>query len=80
MAYILQVHISGEEPIIIDVDELPDPHSQFLVGVNPRRRGDKSVDYLLDDVTRVIYPWWRINFVQILPTAEEEEVTTFAPD
>jgi hypothetical protein len=80
MAYILQLHVLDEEPIIVDVDELPDPYSQYIVGANPRRRGDKVVDYILEDVTRVIYPWWRINFIQILPTAEEEEVTTFVRD
>lgn len=80
MTYILQLHVSGEEPVVIDVDEFPDPNSQFVVGANPRRRGDKPVEYILEEVTRVIYPWWRINFVQILPTAEDEEVTTFVRD
>lgn len=77
MPYMLQLHVAGEEPVIVDVDELPEPGSQFIIGANPRRRGDKPVEYIHEDVTRVIYPMWRINFVQILPTAEEEEVTTF---
>ncbi|HOA24479.1 MAG: hypothetical protein WBH90_04825 [Aggregatilineales bacterium] len=77
MAYRLQVHIVNDDPIVLDVDELPQPTDQFIIGVNPQRRDGKEVQYVLREVNQVIIPWWRINLIQILPDEQEEDVLTF---
>ncbi len=77
MSYRLQVHIANDDPIVVDVDELPKPTDQFLIGMNPQRRDGKEVQYILREVNQVIFPMWRINFIQILPGEAEEEVPTF---
>jgi hypothetical protein len=77
MSYRLQVHIANDDPIVLDVDELPKPTDQFLIGLNPQRRDGKEVQYILREVNQVILPLWRINFIQILPSDMEEEVQTF---
>ena len=71
MAYSLLLHIANEDPIVIDVDELPDPSDQYVIGMNPRRRDGKDVHYVLPDVTTVLFPWHRISFVELLPSGEE---------
>jgi hypothetical protein len=68
----LLLHISNTEPIKVDVDELPGPQDTAIVGKNPRERSDKELTWLDEGVTTVIFPWWRINFVQILPSPEDE--------
>lgn len=77
MSYRLQIHIANDDPIVVDVDELPKPSDTFLIGMNPQRRDGKEVQYILREVNQVILPMWRINFIQILPSETEEEVQTF---
>jgi len=77
MSYRLQIHIANDDPIVVDVDELPKPSDTFLIGTNPQRRDGKEVQYILREVNQVILPMWRINFIQILPGEAEEEVQTF---
>jgi hypothetical protein len=77
MSYRLQIHVTGEDPVVVDVDQLPQPNAQYIVGTNPQRRDGKQVDYLLHEVNQVIYPWWRINFIQILPDERADDLETF---
>ena len=77
MSYQIQVHIANDDPVVLDVDELPSPSDAFVIGMNPRRLDNKDVPYILREVNQVIFPWWRINFIQILPGAEEEDIETF---
>ena len=71
------VHISNEDPVVCELEEMPDASSLFLVLQNPRRRDGKDVHYLDEDVTTVLIPWHRVNFVQMMPSAETEEVIGF---
>jgi hypothetical protein len=77
MSYRIQIHIVNDDPIILDVDDLPQPADQFVMGMNPQRRDGKSVDYILREVNQVIIPWTRINYIQVLPSEGGEEVPTF---
>ncbi len=77
MSYRIQVHLANDDPVILDVDELPKVTDQFVMGMNPQRRDGKDVPYILREVNQVIFPWWRVNFIQILPQEQEEEVLTF---
>lgn len=77
MTISLLLHVAGEEPIVVDVEELPGPKDQFIFGTNPRYRDGKEVRNLLPEVNQVIFPWWRINFIEILPGKEEEEIYGF---
>lgn len=70
--YTLLLHVANEEPIKIDVDELPDPRDVSIAGRNPRLRGDKEVIFLEEGVNTVIFPWWRINYVQVLPGPDDD--------
>jgi len=42
--------------------------------MHPRRRDNKEVQYILQEVTTVIFPMWRINFIEVMPTGEDEEL------
>jgi hypothetical protein len=70
----LFVHLINEEPLLIEVDELPGPQDTLIMGKHPRRRDNKEVHYVLAEVTTVIFPVARIQFIEIMPTGEEEEV------
>ncbi len=71
------VHIQSDDPVLGEVDELPQPSDALIVIKNPRRKDGKDVYYLDANVTTVIYPVIRINFIEIMPTGEEEEIIGF---
>jgi hypothetical protein len=80
MAITVQIHILNEDPIRAEVDALPGPHDTLLVVSNPRLRDGKDLRYVEVDVTTIVYPIGRINFIQVLPSGEEERVVGFVRD
>ncbi len=76
----LIVHISNEEPIVIDADSLPEPTDNCVIGMNPRTRTGKEIHYIASEVTTVIFPWHRISFIEVMPSGEEEEIVSFIRD
>lgn len=80
MTVSLIVHIANEEPIICEVEQLPEAQDQVILLSNPRMRDGKELKYLEEEVSKMIVPWHRINFVQVLPSAEAEEVIGFVRD
>ncbi len=74
MAFTLLLHIANEDPVVVECERLPEPSDTSILGMHPRRRDNKEVHFILPDVTTVIFPMWRINFIEVLPSGEEEEV------
>ena len=73
MAFTVLIHVANSEPVKAEVEELPNPTDTCIICKNPREKGDKEVAWLEDGVTTVIFPWWRVNYVQVLPGETEEE-------
>ncbi len=71
------VHVANEDPIVCEIEKMPDPQDQLLVLNNPRLRDGKDVHYVDEDVTTLVFPVHRINFIQILPSADVEDVIGF---
>lgn len=74
------VHVANEDPIVCEIEKIPDPQDQLLVLNNPRLRDGKDVHYVDEDVTTLVFPIHRINFIQILPSADVEDVIGFVRD
>jgi hypothetical protein len=77
MSYTLVIHVSGEEPVVAEADDLPGPDATMITVKNPRRMDGKDLHYLDENVVTVIWPLQRINFIEILPTKGEEEIIGF---
>ena len=75
--YTLIVHVTNEEPILIEVEKLPEPTDTCVIGMNPRKRSGKEVHYIDAEVNTVIFPWHRISFIELMPGGEEEEIISF---
>ena len=71
------IHILNEEPIVGEIDGVPEPSDQVLIVSNLRLRDGRDVTYLLPETDTVVFPWTRIHCVEILPSEEEEEIVTF---
>ena len=72
MAITVIVHIHNADPIVGEIDEMPDPTSQFIVCTNPRARDGKNIVYIDAQATRVMFPWSRVTFVETLPSEEDQ--------
>ncbi len=68
----IQIHIANQEPIKLDVEELPDPRDNVIIGKNPRDRKDQEIIWVDEGVNTLIMPWWRINYIQVMPSGEEQ--------
>jgi hypothetical protein len=70
--YSILVHVANSEPVKLDVEELPKVTDTCIIGRNPRERSDREFTWVDEGVTIVIFPWWRVNYVQVLPSGEDE--------
>jgi hypothetical protein len=77
MPYTIILHPSGEEPIIGEVEDLPQPSDLSITVNSPRRIDGKELHYLTESVLTVIWPINRLNFIEVLPTKGEEEIIGF---
>ena len=80
MAYTAIIHIMNEDPVVVEIEEMPTVNDTVLIGMNPRRKDGKDVHYVEPDVTKVIWPWTRINFLEIMPSHDEDQIIGFVRD
>jgi hypothetical protein len=77
MANTVILHISGEPSITGELEELPKPTDNIIVIMNPRQKDGKDLHYLENNVTKVIFPLAKVNFIEILEGSEEEKIIGF---
>jgi hypothetical protein len=77
MPYTIIIHPTGEEPIIGEVEDLPQTTDLIITINSPRRIDGKELHYLTESVLTVIWPINRLNFIEVLPTKAEEEIIGF---
>ena len=80
MAQTLLFHLHNDDPIVGEVDELPGRTDQIITINNPRRKDGKDLHYLEDSVVSIILPIVRITFIELLPSAMEDEIISFVKD
>jgi len=68
------VHLGGEDPIVGEIEELPSPTDTTITVNNPRRRDGKDLAYVQSNVVTVLWPMHRVNFIEVMPTADEERL------
>ena len=77
MPFTILLHVANEEAILAEIDDLPSLNDQWVKISNPRRKDNKDLQNIMAQVTTVMYPTWRINFIEVMPSDDEEDVTTF---
>ncbi|MCE1254385.1 MAG: hypothetical protein LWX83_12665 [Anaerolineae bacterium] len=68
------LHIQNEDPVLGELDEMPGAMDVVITVKNPHRRDGKDIPYLDASVTTVVWPMSRVNFIEVLPGQEEEEI------
>jgi hypothetical protein len=77
MPFTVLVHLAGEDPVVGEIEELPTPTDTSITLNNPRRRDGKDLPYVQGNVVTVVWPMHRVNFIEIMPTSEEEKLIGF---
>jgi hypothetical protein len=77
MPFTLLIHIANEEPILADVEELPDPSAQAVVCTNPRKKDGKELHYIERDAVQFFFPWHKIGLIEVIGGEEEAEIVSF---
>lgn len=65
------LHLTGEDPVVAEMETDPQPSDAYVRVSNLRRRDGKDVAYISAGVQSVIYPWHRITFLEIMISEEE---------
>lgn len=71
MAKTVVLHIMGEDPVLADLDQEPQPTDAYIRVSNLRKRDGKDVSYLTPGVQTVLFPWHRITFLEIMVSEED---------
>ena len=71
------LHIANEEPIIGEIEEMPTPSHTLLVVNNPRKKDGKDLHFIAENVITIIWPWEKINFLEIISSDDDEEIIGF---
>jgi hypothetical protein len=77
MPYTLLIHVTNEDAILADVEELPNPSDQAVFCTNIRRRDGKDVHFADAQAVSFYFPWHRITVVEVMGGEEEGEIIGF---
>ncbi|OGO77738.1 MAG: hypothetical protein A3K41_17590 [Chloroflexi bacterium RIFOXYD12_FULL_57_15] len=77
MSHTVLLHLSGEEPVAGEVEELPKATDTVITVTNPRRRDGKDLHYIDSRAVKIIWPLEKISFIEILSGEESEQVISF---
>jgi hypothetical protein len=71
------VHTRNAEPMLAEIENMPDEKDVLIKLSNPRQRDGKDLIFLDHNVVTVYWPWAEISFLEILPGETAEEVVSF---
>ncbi len=71
------VHIRNAEPMLAEIDEMPQVTDVLIKLNNPRQKDGKDLIFLERNVVSVFWPWAEISFLELLPGDTAEEVVSF---
>jgi hypothetical protein len=80
MAITVQIHFTSEEPIVAELEALPEPTDTLLTALNPRQRDGKDLRFIVPNVTSIMIPIGRVSYIQILPSTSEERLVGIVRD
>jgi hypothetical protein len=69
------VHLLNEDPVVCEIEDLPNPSDYLLTVKNPRRKDGKDLQYLEPNVNTVIFPMFRVSFLEVIESHDEEIIT-----
>ena len=61
----------NQDPIVAEMDNLPEPKDSFIAFSSPRKLDGKSISFIKKEAKLILFPWNQIFFVEVMESAEE---------
>jgi hypothetical protein len=71
VAHVVILHVLNQDPILAEMDKLPDPKDSFVSITNPRKLDNKPISFIKKEAKQIMFPWTQIFFIEIMESAEE---------
>jgi hypothetical protein len=71
------IHVSNEDPVMGELDNLPSSTDTIVSLKNPRKKDGKDIKTMEANVSVVIYPIAKLNYIEVVSSESEEEIITF---
>jgi len=77
VAHTLILHVENSEPIVGETDELPSTGDMLVQIRNPRRQDGRDLHYLAENSVMLFWPVNKLNFIEVIASAADEEIIGF---
>jgi hypothetical protein len=77
MAIEVILHILNQDPIVAEIEELPQPEDQIIKVNNPRYKDGRELHFLDHGVTTVLWPINQLTFIEVMTGDSEDEIIGF---
>ena len=77
MPYKMIIHLHNTDPVLGEVDELPNATDNMIIVNNPRRLDGKDLHYLAEETVTVYWPLEQVSFMEIVADVAEDEIIGF---
>jgi hypothetical protein len=71
MARTVIIHLTNEDPVMADMEELPSPTATCIYFTNPRKKDGKPVNWASAGSVAFMFAMSRVNFIEVMTSAEE---------
>lgn len=71
MARKVIIHLTNEDPVMADMEDLPSPTATCVYFTNPRKKDGKPVTWASAGSVAFMFSMSRINFIEVMTSAEE---------
>jgi hypothetical protein len=71
------IHVSNEDPVMGELDSLPSSTDTIVSLKNPRKKDGKDIKTMEANVSVVIYPIAKLNYIEVVSSESDEEIITF---
>ncbi len=73
MAYTVIIHLSNEDPMVAEIEDLPKTTDNYVLLTNPRRRDGKALPHVDRQAVQFLFPWHRITYIEVLASRKPRE-------
>lgn len=77
MAIEIILHIHNQDPIVAEIEELPQPSDTIIKVANPRYKDGREIHFLDHGVSTVLWPVNQLTFIEVLAGDSEESIIGF---
>jgi len=79
MAIRVIVHLMNEDPVLAEMEEMPQAGDTSITVFDPRREDGNPIHYLREDAAAVVFPMHRISSLELVgeERVTEEEITFY---